>query len=326
MPMSHLLEVNHLQTHFKTPEGILRAVNGVSFTVDAGETLAIVGESGSGKSVTSMSILGLVSDPGKVVGGEIRFEGKNLLRLTKKEYRNMRGKAISVIFQEPMTSLNPIFTVGFQISEVLRTHYKLNRKVAKQRAIEMLDTVGIANAEKVYARYPHQLSGGMRQRVMIAIALVCQPKLLIADEPTTALDVTIQAQILELIQKLAKEQNTGVILITHDLGVVAEMADKVAVMYGGEIVEHASVEQIFHRPSHPYTQGLLASLPKIHEDEQRLYSLPGTVPNLLESSEGCTFAPRCKFASEACLQSKPQLKLQGDQHWVSCLKAEEVRG
>ncbi|GIP15979.1 peptide ABC transporter ATP-binding protein [Paenibacillus montaniterrae] len=324
--MSHLLEVNHLQTHFKTPDGILRAVNGVSFTVDAGETLAIVGESGSGKSVTSMSILGLVSDPGKVVGGEILFEGKNLLRLTKKEYRNMRGKAISVIFQEPMTSLNPIFTVGFQISEVLRTHYKLNRKAAKQRAIEMLDTVGIANAEKVYARYPHQLSGGMRQRVMIAIALVCQPKLLIADEPTTALDVTIQAQILELIQKLAKEQNTGVILITHDLGVVAEMADKVAVMYGGEIVEHASVEQIFHRPSHPYTQGLLASLPKIHEDEQRLYSLPGTVPNLLESSEGCTFAPRCKFASEACLQSKPRLALQGEQHWVSCLKAEEVRG
>lgn len=322
--MSHLLQVNHLQTDFKTSEGILHAVNKVSFTVDAGETLAIVGESGSGKSVTSMSILGLVAAPGKITAGEVLFEGKDLLKLSKKAYRGMRGKAFSVIFQEPMTSLNPIFTVGFQISEVIKIHEKLSRKEAKLRAIEMLDRVGIANAAKVYSRYPHQLSGGMRQRVMIAIALVCRPKLLIADEPTTALDVTIQAQILQLIQTLAQEENTGVILITHDLGVVAEMADKVAVMYAGEIVEQASVEQIFHHPRHPYTQGLLASLPKIHEDEERLYSLPGTVPGLQQRGIGCTFAPRCQYANEGCLLNSPQLEQYEQQHFVRCLRAEEV--
>lgn len=323
--MSKLLEVKRLHTHFRTYEGTVRAVNDVSFTVNRGETLAIVGESGSGKSVTSMSILGLVAEPGKVAGGEIMFNGIDLLKLSRKEYRRLRGKELSIIFQEPMTSLNPVFTVGYQVDEVMRIHEKLSRKEVRIRTIEMLKRVGIANAAKIASSFPHQLSGGMRQRVMIAIALACRPKLLIADEPTTALDVTIQAQILQLIEQLAKEEETGVILITHDLGIVAEMADRVVVMYAGEIVEEAGVFEIFDHPQHPYTMGLLASLPKIHtDDDERLQSIPGSVPNLLELTGGCPFASRCSYADESCLTNKPQLKEIVSGHQVSCLKLEEV--
>ncbi|WP_270171128.1 ABC transporter ATP-binding protein [Paenibacillus sp. SYP-B4298] len=323
--MEHLLEVKDLRTYFKTAEGIVPSVNGVSFTVERGETLAIVGESGSGKSVTSMSILGLVASGGKVVGGEIWFEGQNLLKLPKRALRQLRGNEMSIIFQEPMTSLNPVFTIGNQLDEALRVHQKLSRSEARQRSIEMLERVGIAGAEKVARRFPHQLSGGMRQRVMIAMALACKPKLLIADEPTTALDVTIQAQILKLIGELSKEQQTGVILITHDLGVVAELADKVAVMYAGEIVEQASVYDLFRRPLHPYTIGLLGSLPSLHQQQERLASIPGSVPNLLHKPAGCPFHPRCPYADESCTQHKPRLEEKQPGHYASCLKTEEVR-
>lgn len=324
--MSHLLEVKQLKTHFKTEEGLIPSVNGVSFTLQAGETLAIVGESGSGKSVTSLSIMGLVASPGKIAGGEIRFEERDLLKLSKRELRKLRGNDISIIFQEPMTSLNPVFTVGSQIGEVLRRHQGLSKKEARQKSIGMLERVGIPNSGKVVDSFPHQLSGGMRQRVMIAIALACKPKLLIADEPTTALDVTIQAQILDLIESLSKEENTGVILITHDLGVVAEMADRVAVMYAGEIVEEASVFELFERPCHPYTIGLLGSLPNMNEQRVRLDSIPGSVPNLLAMPSGCPFHPRCSYADEQCKSIKPWLKDISEGHVVSCLKAGEVQG
>ncbi|MRN56904.1 ABC transporter ATP-binding protein [Paenibacillus monticola] len=323
--MTHLLEVHGLKTYFKTEEGLVPSVNGVSFTVERGETLAIVGESGSGKSVTSMSIMGLVSSPGKIVGGKITFEGQDLLKLSAKEMRKLRGNDISIIFQEPMTSLNPVFTIGNQIGEVYRKHQGLSKQQAQVKSIEMLEKVGIANAIKIVHSFPHQLSGGMRQRVMIAMALACRPKLLIADEPTTALDVTIQAQILDLIETLSKEENTGVILITHDLGVVAEMADRVAVMYAGEIVEEASVYELFEHPGHPYTIGLLGSLPNMNEQRERLDSIPGSVPNMLSMPEGCPFHPRCAYADQECTVSKPQLVERTAGHAVSCLKAEEVR-
>lgn len=323
--MTHLLEVHGLRTYFKTEEGLIPSVNGVSFTVERGETLAIVGESGSGKSVTSMSIMGLVSPPGKIVGGEITFEGQDLLKLSAKEMRKLRGNDISIIFQEPMTSLNPVFTIGNQIGEVFRKHQGLSKQEAKGKSIEMLEKVGISNANKIIHSFPHQLSGGMRQRVMIAIALACQPKLLIADEPTTALDVTIQAQILDLIETLSKEENTGVILITHDLGVVAEMADRVAVMYAGEIVEEASVFELFEHPGHPYTIGLLGSLPNMNEQRDRLDSIPGSVPNMLSMPGGCPFHPRCAYANQECTVIKPQLEERTVGHTVSCLKAGEVQ-
>lgn len=322
--MTHLLEVRGLQTYFQTEGGLLPSVDGVSFSVDRGETLAIVGESGSGKSVTSMSIMGLVASPGRIVGGEISFEGRDLLKLSRSEMRRLRGNDISIIFQEPMTSLNPVFTIGNQISEVLRKHQGLGKQAAAQKSIEMLEKVGISNGRKIARSFPHQLSGGMRQRVMIAIALACRPKLLIADEPTTALDVTIQAQILDLIETLSIEENTGVILITHDLGVVAEMADKVAVMYAGEIVEEASVFELFEHPKHPYTIGLLGSLPKINEQRERLDSIPGSVPNMLSMPSGCPFHPRCTYADERCRQIKPRLEEKAAGQRVSCLKAEEV--
>lgn len=322
--MTHLLEVRGLQTYFQTEGGLLPSVDGVSFSVDRGETLAIVGESGSGKSVTSMSIMGLVASPGRIVGGEISFEGRDLLKLSRSEMRRLRGNDISIIFQEPMTSLSPVFTIGNQISEVLRKHQGLGKQAAAQKSIEMLEKVGISNGRKIARSFPHQLSGGMRQRVMIAIALACRPKLLIADEPTTALDVTIQAQILDLIETLSIEENTGVILITHDLGVVAEMADKVAVMYAGEIVEEASVFELFEHPKHPYTIGLLGSLPKINEQRERLDSIPGSVPNMLSMPSGCPFHPRCAYADERCRQIKPRLEEKAAGHRVSCLKAEEV--
>jgi oligopeptide/dipeptide ABC transporter ATP-binding protein len=317
MLKTNLLEVKELKTYFKTEEGLIPSVNGLSFSILPGETLAIVGESGSGKSVTSLSIMGLIAPPGKIVSGEI-------LELSRKEMRKLRGNEISMIFQEPMTSLNPVFTIGNQIGEVIRMHQGLDKKHARKKSIEMLERVGIPNATKVVDSFPHQLSGGMRQRVMIAMALACRPKLLIADEPTTALDVTIQAQILELIVTLSKEENTGVILITHDLGVVAEMADRVVVMYAGEIVEEASVYELFERPGHPYTMGLLASLPKIDEQKDELESITGMVPNLLDMPSGCAFHPRCPHADSQCVQTKPRLELKKEGHWVRCLHSGEV--
>lgn len=318
MSEATLLEVRELQTEFVTEEGIVPAVNGISLHVSKGETLALVGESGCGKSITSLSILGLIAEPGRVTGGKVLLEGRNLLHLSRKEMRRVRGQEISMIFQEPMTSLNPVFTIGNQIGESVRRHLRLNRKQARAKSIEMLELVGIAHADKVVDYFPHQLSGGMRQRVMIAIALSCSPKLLIADEPTTALDVTIQAQILELIARLSKTLDTGVILITHDLGVVAEMADRVAVMYAGEIVEEASVEALFEQPLHPYTQGLLKSLPSIEGLQDELYSIPGTVPNLLDKPPGCLFAPRCPYADGLCATVRPLLEERRDQHRVRC--------
>ncbi|WP_438348140.1 ABC transporter ATP-binding protein [Paenibacillus sp. FA6] len=319
-----LLEVNNLKTYFKTEDGVVPSVNGVSFAVSSGETLAIVGESGSGKSVTSLSIMGLVAAPGKVIGGEIKFDGRDLLKLSKGEMRKYRGNEISMIFQEPMSSLNPVFTIGNQISEVIRQHQKLSKKEARQKSIEMLERVGIPGATKVVGYYPHQLSGGMRQRVMIAMALACQPKLLIADEPTTALDVTIQAQILKLISQLSKEENTGIILITHDLGVVAEMADRVVVMYAGEIVEETSVFNLFENPGHPYTIGLLGSLPKLTEQRDKLDSIPGNVPNMMNMPSGCPFHPRCRYAEKQCTKVHPDMRLKEEGHYVRCLRMEEV--
>jgi oligopeptide/dipeptide ABC transporter ATP-binding protein len=319
-----LLEVNQLKTCFKTEDGIVPSVNGVSFTVSPGETLAIVGESGSGKSVTSLSIMGLVAAPGKVVGGEILLEGRDLLQLSKGEMRKYRGNEISMVFQEPMNSLNPVFTIGNQISEVIRQHQKLSKAEAREKSIEMLERVGIPGAAKVVSYFPHQLSGGMRQRVMIAMALACRPKLLIADEPTTALDVTIQAQILNLIHKLSKEENTGIILITHDLGVVAEMADRVVVMYAGEVVEEANVFDLFEKPGHPYTIGLLGSLPKLTEQREWLDSIPGTVPNMMQMPSGCPFHPRCPYAQEQCTQVHPEIQAKDQGHYVRCLRMEEV--
>jgi oligopeptide/dipeptide ABC transporter ATP-binding protein len=316
-----LLVVKDLRTHFHTEEGIVPSVNGVSFTVKTGETLAIVGESGCGKSVTSLSIMGLIADSGKIVGGEILFQGKDLVKLSAKEMRKLRGNQISMIFQEPMTSLNPVFTIGFQIGEVLQLHEGLSKTKAKERSIEMLKLVGIPRPDKVADQYPHQLSGGMRQRVMIAMALACNPRLLIADEPTTALDVTIQAQILELMAQLSKQRDTGVILITHDLGVVAEMADRVIVMYAGEVVEEADVYALFASPKHPYTRGLLQSLPKLDEQREELDSIEGSVPNPLDMPQGCAFHPRCTSADDRCRTSRPQLEPGSGGHKVSCFHA-----
>lgn len=320
MKQHKLLEVTNLQTHFKTEDGVVPSVNGVSFSVSRGETLAIVGESGCGKSVTSLSIMRLVGSPGEVVGGEVLFEGQDLLMLSKKEMRKMRGNKISMIFQEPMSSLNPVFTIENQLGEVFRIHEKLDRKLARVRSIEMLERVGIPNPERVVGYYPHQLSGGMRQRVMIAMALACNPDLLIADEPTTALDVTIQAQILEVMKSLNKAYMTGVILITHDLGVVAEMADRVVVMYAGEVVEDASVFDLFANPKHPYTMGLMKSLPKMDEQLEELDSIIGSVPNPLDMPKGCSFHPRCPKATVKCIKNKPQLEEYRENHLVRCLQ------
>ncbi|WP_282937523.1 ABC transporter ATP-binding protein [Paenibacillus sp. RC67] len=321
--MAPLLEVKNLQTHFKTEGGVVASVNGVSFAVSKGETLAIVGESGCGKSVTSLSIMRLVASPGKVVGGEILLDGENLLNKSDKEMRKLRGNKISMIFQEPMTSLNPVFTIGNQLGEVFLNHQDVDKKQARARSIDMLDSVGIPRADKIVDYYPHQLSGGMRQRVMIAMALACNPSLLIADEPTTALDVTIQAQILELLKSLSKERDTGVVLITHDLGVVAEMADRVVVMYAGEVVEEADVFNLFANPRHPYTKGLLGSLPKIDEQCEELDSIYGSVPNPLQMPSGCTFHPRCPIATEQCKSKKPSLEPVTDQHWARCFYSKE---
>lgn len=322
-----IIQVKNLKTHFYTSDGVVPAVDGISFNINPGETLAIVGESGSGKSVTSISIMRLVPNPpGKIVEGEILFHGEDLLKKNDNEMRSIRGNRISMIFQEPMTSLNPAYRVGDQIMEALRLHQGLSKEVALAKAIEMLTLVGIPSPEKRVHDFPHQLSGGMRQRVMIAMALSCHPELLIADEPTTALDVTIQAQILDLLRKLRKEMGTSIMLITHDLGVVAEMADRVAVMYAGKIVEKAGVEDLFANPLHPYTEGLLKSIPKMDSNKEKLYAIEGVVPNPLHLPPGCRFAPRCPYAQDRCLQKEPTLEKVGDNRWVSCYRqTQEVK-
>ncbi|HOH11056.1 MAG TPA: ABC transporter ATP-binding protein [Bacillota bacterium] len=314
-----LLEVQDLRTYFYTEDGVVPAVDGVSFTLDKGKTLGIVGESGCGKSVTSLSVMRLIaSPPGKIVSGRIYFEGEDLLQKSEKEMRSVRGNEISMIFQEPMTSLNPVFTIGDQICEAILLHQKVNKKQARQKAIELLKKVGIPSAERRIDDYPHQMSGGMRQRVMIAMALSCNSKLLIADEPTTALDVTIQAQILDLMKKVRNDFNASIMLITHDLGVVADLADDVVVMYAGKIVEKSAVRGIYKNPQHPYTKGLLGSIPKLNEAKDRLAVIEGTVPNPFSMPEGCRFNPRCKYAKDICLCKQPPLIKVADDHEVAC--------
>jgi peptide/nickel transport system ATP-binding protein len=317
-----LLEVENLQTHFRTPDGINRAVDGVSFHVEEGETLAVVGESGCGKSVTANSILRLIPEPPGKIAGSIRFQGVDLLKLSDRAMRKVRGNDISMIFQEPMTSLNPVLTVGRQLGETLRLHQRVGKQEADERAIEMLRLVGISEAKRRLDEYPHQLSGGMRQRVMIAIALSCRPKLLIADEPTTALDVTIQAQILDLMKDLKSKVGAAIVLITHDLGIVAEVAERVMVMYAGRKVEEAPVAQLFRSPRHPYTQGLFGAVPKLGSSldgtASRLAEIPGVVPSLKERVPGCVFAGRCALATDLCRQAAPALELKAAGHLAAC--------
>jgi peptide/nickel transport system ATP-binding protein len=329
-----LLEVAALQTFFYTRHGIVKAVDGVSFSVRPAETLAIVGESGCGKSVTALSLMRLVPDPpGRIVGGTVKLAGADLLALDEEAMRDVRGKDISMIFQEPMTSLNPVMTVGKQIAEALLLHEGLSRAAAQRKAVEMLRLVRIPEPEQRAKEYPHQLSGGMRQRAMIAMALACNPKVLIADEPTTALDVTIQAQILEIILELQVKLGTAVILITHDLGVVAETAQRVIVMYAGRKVEEASVEELFARPLHPYTHGLLASIPRLGlmrgeaaGADGRLQEIPGIVPALSNLPEGCAFAPRCPFAEERCRKAYPPYEEKRPGHWAACWRSDALYG
>jgi oligopeptide/dipeptide ABC transporter ATP-binding protein len=321
-PNKPLLEVKSLKTYFYTEDGVVRAVDGVSFDVYPGEVIGLVGESGCGKSVTSLSIMGLVAKPGKVVEGEILLDDQNLLNLSEKEMTKVRGNRISMIFQQPQTALNPVFKVGDQIAEVLSIHQNFGKEAGYKRAVEMLKMVGVADAERRVEAYPHELSGGMAQRVMIAMALACLPELLIADEPTTALDVTIQAQILDLIREMRSSMGTSVILITHDLGVVAEMCERVAVMYAGEIVEQADVQPLFDLPLHPYTLGLIGSIPILGEIKDRLDVIPGSVPNLVNLPPGCRFAPRCQARIQhglnICTETKPDLIEARDNHYVRC--------
>ncbi|MEZ5346798.1 MAG: ABC transporter ATP-binding protein [Pyrinomonadaceae bacterium] len=315
--MSHLLEVNNLQTHFPTKGGIVKAVNGVSFHIDEGELLGLVGESGCGKSITALSVMRLISSPGKIVGGSIKFNDLEITTASEDKMRGIRGNDIAMIFQDPMTSLNPVYTVGEQIAEALRLHRNLDKKAAWDAAIASMDEVSIPSPSRRVNDYPHQLSGGMRQRVMIAMALACEPELLIADEPTTALDVTIQAQILELLNDLRKTRKLAILLITHDLGVVAETADRVCVMYTGRIVEESPVETLFADPKHPYTKGLLHSVPKLSageiESDIRLSTIEGTVPSPTELPDGCHFAPRCSYRKDICLTGDiPLYELEAD--------------
>jgi len=329
--ISPLLEVDDLRTYFFTRDGVVRAVDGVSFTVYPGETLAIVGESGCGKSVTSLSILRLIaSPPGKVVGGRLSFEGRDLLAMSEEEMRKVRGNEISMIFQEPMTSLNPVLTIGRQIAEALMLHRGMTRVQALARAVEMISLVNIPEADRRIDQYPHELSGGMRQRVMIAMALACDPKLLIADEPTTALDVTIQAQILDLMRGLKEKTGAAIVLITHDLGVVAEMAQRVVVMYAGRKVEEAAVDDLFAHPRHPYTEGLLKSIPRLEHAQAAahlpLAEIPGMVPSLKEEIAGCLFAPRCGYATERCRREYPPLEEKAPGHFAACWESGRMRG
>ncbi|CQR56977.1 ABC transporter ATP-binding protein [Paenibacillus riograndensis] len=313
----YLLEVKGLKTYFNHFNKQVPAVNGVDFVVRKGETLGIVGESGCGKSVTAMSILKLLAPEAKIVDGQVLFKGKDLVGLNDRQMTRIRGNEISIIFQEPMTSLNPAYTVGYQIGEAIRTHQKLDKKTTRSRAVEMLKLVGIPDPDKRVDEYPHELSGGMRQRVMIAMALSCNPELLIADEPTTALDVTVQAQILELMKSLKDKFHTSIMMITHDLGVVAEMADYVIVMYAGTVVEYSDVKSLYNKPLHPYTEGLMNSLPKIDDPKDKLEAIPGSVPSLYDLPKGCSFWPRCPYAQEICKQEKPEL-YEVDQRKVRC--------
>ena len=320
--MAYLLEVDDLHTFFKTKKGIVKAVNGVSYRVEPGKTLGIVGESGSGKSVSAMSILKLLDGNGYIVSGTITFKGRNLAECTINDMYQIRGNEISVIFQEPMTSLNPVYTIEKQLNEVYLTHQKITKKEASEKSLEMLKAVKIPNPESVMKQFPHQLSGGMRQRVMIAMALACEPSLLIADEPTTALDVTIQAQILKLMNELKKEKGTSILFITHDLGVINQMADEVAVMYCGQVVEMCKARTIFAKEttcSHPYTEGLMTSIPRLDTPVgARLEAIPGAVPHPLNLPKGCKFAPRCKYATEKCMNEEPKLELAEDNHLIRC--------
>lgn len=323
--LSPLLDVRDLRTYFDTDEGLVKAVDGVSFQVDPGQTLGVVGESGCGKSVASLSILRLIQcPPGRMAGGQIFFKGEDLLGYSDAGMRRIRGNEISMVFQEPMTSLNPVFTCGDQISEAIVLHQRLSKKAAKTRAIEMLDMVGIPSPEQRVDEYPHQLSGGMRQRVMIAMALSCNPSLLIADEPTTALDVTIQAQILELLARLREELKMSVVVITHDLGVVAEVVSRVVVMYAGLVAEYADVGALFEAPQHPYTVGLLQSIPKLNERSNRLRVIPGAVPNPLDYPKACRFHPRCPIAVDRCREEEPRLEEVSPRHHVRCWRPGEA--
>ncbi len=323
-----LLEVKNLKTYFATRKGEVHSVDDVSFAVDRGETLSLVGESGCGKSVTALSVMRLVSFPGRVVGGEVFFEGRDLLKISEQEMRAIRGDDIAMIFQDPMTSLNPVLTVGEQIAEAIRLHRKVSNQEAWNQAIEGMRDVAIPSAETRAKSYPHEMSGGMRQRVMIAMALACDPKLLIADEPTTALDVTIQAQILDLLRELREKRNLALLLITHDLGVVAETSDRVAVMYAGKIVEEATATDLFSHPRHPYTEGLLRAVPRLDEQRQgrmlRLQTIDGVVPNPLELPPGCRFAPRCQYAEAQCRVGDIPLVDLGTGHLSRCIRAEEI--
>lgn len=320
--MAYLLEVDDLHTFFKTKKGIVKAVNGASYRVEPGKTLGIVGESGSGKSVSAMSILKLLDGNGYIDSGTITFKGRNLAECTINDMYQIRGNEISVIFQEPMTSLNPVYTIEKQLNEVYLTHQKITKKEASEKSLEMLKAVKIPNPESVMKQFPHQLSGGMRQRVMIAMALACEPSLLIADEPTTALDVTIQAQILKLMNELKKEKGTSILFITHDLGVINQMADEVAVMYCGQVVEMCKARTIFAKEttcSHPYTEGLMTSIPRLDTPVgARLEAIPGAVPHPLNLPKGCKFAPRCKYATEKCMNEEPKLELAEDNHLIRC--------
>jgi oligopeptide transport system ATP-binding protein len=318
--MAALLQVKDLRTHFFTDEGVVRAVDGISYDVEEGETMGLVGESGCGKSVSALSILRLIpSPPGKIVGGEVWFDGQDLLKVNEEEIRHVRGNRIAMIFQEPMTSLNPVLTIGRQITEALELHLKMNRNAADRRAVELLEMVGIPEAHTRLNDYPHQFSGGMRQRVMIAMALSCNPKLLLADEPTTALDVTIQAQILEIMARLSSEFKTAVIIITHNLGVVARYADRVNVMYAGKIVESGSAREIYGRPRHPYTLGLLRSVPRLDEARRdKLVPIEGVPPDLANVPVGCSFYPRCSYRIDRCRQEEPPLMLVDEKHYAAC--------
>ncbi len=316
--MKEILRVEDLATYFYTDKGIVKAVDGISYTLSQGEVLGVVGESGCGKSINAMSILNLLERPGVIERGSIKYEGEELVGASDQKLRSIRGNEISMIFQEPMTSLNPVFRISEQLIEPLMLHRKMPKQAAAQLAVELLQMVGIPRADKVVKDYPHQLSGGMRQRVMIAMALACKPKILIADEPTTALDVTIQAQILKLMTGLQEITQTAIMLITHDLGVVAQMAHKVIVMYSGKIVEAAPVNELYKNPKHPYTIGLLQSIPSLDQDKKRLESIEGVVPNPFELPKGCYFAPRCKHAMDICRTTHPEPRTIGPDHTASC--------
>ena len=325
--MAKLLEISNLTTHFFTQDGVVKAVDGITYDLEEGEVLGVVGESGCGKSVHALSIMRLVpSPPGRTVAGEVVFEGEDLLNMDDAEMRNIRGNRIAMVFQEPMTSLNPVLTIGRQLTETLELHQKMSKQQAKVRAAELLQTVGISDAGRRLADYPHQFSGGMRQRVMIAMALSCNPKLIIADEPTTALDVTIQAQILELMQDLARDFGTAMIIITHNLGVVARYADNVNVMYAGKIIETGSALEIYHNPKHPYTLALLNSVPRLDASERiRLDVIEGLPPDLVNLADGCSFAPRCKYVYERCIDESPVLEDALPGHTTACWRHHELR-